>query len=98
MADAYTQAERRFAVKAPTGQADLLLLREMTAVESISGDCHMQLSLLSQDANIKFEDMIGGALSIRMDLPEGGGAKTRIGASSALSSDSGCPPACRVSS
>jgi len=74
---ATTQKDRRFAITAPNGEKDLLLLREMTVHESVSGLFRMQLTCLSESPDIKFEDMIGGALSVRMTLPEGGDASER---------------------
>lgn len=72
-----TQKDRRFQVTAPNGQEDLLLLREMTVNESVSGLFRIRLTCLSESADIKFEDMIGGALSVRMTLPDGGDASER---------------------
>lgn len=72
-----TQDNRRFAVTAPNGEQNLLLMREMTVHEAISGLFRIQLSCLSETADIQFADMIGGPISIRMTLPEGGDAGER---------------------
>ncbi len=74
----YEQAERRFSVSDPTGQQDLLLLSEMTVDEPISGMFDIQLSLLSDEPSISFDDMIGGPLCVRMKLPEGGDVEERF--------------------
>ena len=74
---ATTQKDRRFEVIAPGGEKDLLLLREMTVEESVSGMFRIQLSCLSEKSDIAFEDMIGGALSVRMTLPEEGDSTER---------------------
>jgi len=74
---ATTQKDRRFEIVAPGGQRDLLLMREMTVHESISGLFRIQLTCLSESADIAFDDMIGKPLSIRMTLPEGGDAGER---------------------
>jgi type VI secretion system secreted protein VgrG len=71
------QDNRRFAVTAPNGAKNLLLMREMTVHESISGLFRIQLRCLSETADIKFADMIGGVISISMTLPEGGDASER---------------------
>ncbi len=73
----YTQQDRRFSVTAPTGESDLLLMRSLTVEESISGMYSIQLACFSQTMDIKFEDMIGGPISIRMRLPEGGDVRDR---------------------
>jgi type VI secretion system secreted protein VgrG len=72
-----TQKDRRFAITAPNGEEDLLLLREMTVHESVSGLFRIQLTCLSETADIAFDDMIGGALSVRMSLPDEGDATER---------------------
>jgi type VI secretion system secreted protein VgrG len=64
-------------VTAPNGEPDLLLLREMNLTESVSGMYRMSLSLLSETPDIKFEDMIGGVITVQLELPEGGDAKER---------------------
>jgi type VI secretion system secreted protein VgrG len=74
---ATTQEGRRFAVTAPNGDADLLLFSEMTAEESISGLFRIRLTCVSEKSDIAFEDMIGGALSIKMNLPKDGDVSER---------------------
>ncbi len=66
-----TQDNRRFAVTAPNGEKNLLLMREMTVHESVSGMFVIKLSCLSETSDIKFADMIGGVVSLSMTLPQG---------------------------
>ena len=75
---ATTQDDRRFSITAPGGSKTLLLFREMTVQESVSGLFRIELSCLSESADIKFADMIGGPIAIRMSLPPGGGASERV--------------------
>ena len=75
---AYDQKERRFSITTSGGQDDLLLLHEMSVRESISGMFQIQLGVFSEKDDIKFEDLIGKPLSIRMTLPEGGEASERF--------------------
>ena len=73
-----TQEDRRFAITAPGGSTKLLLFREMTVHETLSGLFRIELSCLSETSDIKFADMIGGAISIRMTLPAGGSTSERF--------------------
>jgi type VI secretion system secreted protein VgrG len=75
---ATTQDDRLFSVTAPNGDPDLLLLKEMTVTESVSGMFRMHLTLLSETSDIKFEDVIGGALKVQLELPEGGDVTDRF--------------------
>jgi len=74
---AYSQQERRFSISAPGGDPDLLLFQGMTMREQLSRMYRIQLSMLSEKSDIKFEDMIGQAISIRLRMPEGGNIKER---------------------
>lgn len=66
-----------FTVTPPTGDAELFLLREMTVNESISGMFRMRASLLSKEAAISFEDMLGGAIAVKVKLPDTGDTTER---------------------
>ena len=62
---AYTQANRLIGIDTPLGK-DVLLLRHMSGQEGISQLFNFELDLLSADPNIKFEDIIGKNVTIRV--------------------------------
>jgi type VI secretion system secreted protein VgrG len=62
-----TQANRLIAIDTPL-KPDLLLLRGFTGQESISRLFSFELDLLSTDPEIKFEDIIGQKMTIRVRL------------------------------
>jgi len=67
---ALTQAERAVAVITPLGE-DVLLFRRMTATEALGRLFKIELDLLSKNANIKFEDLLGQNVTVRLELPQG---------------------------
>ena len=70
---ALTQAERAVAVLTPLGE-DVLLFRRMTATEALGRLFEIEIDLLSKNANIRFDDLLGQNVTVRLDLPQG---KTR---------------------
>lgn len=66
---AYTQTNRLIAIDTPLGP-DVLLLRRMTGQEGISQLFSFDLDLLSSDAAIKFEDIIGKNVTIRVQVDD----------------------------
>ncbi len=62
-----TQANRLIAIDTPLGP-DVLLLRGFTGHESLSRLFSFELDLLSPDPKIKFEDIIGQRVTIRVRL------------------------------
>src|SRR5574338_119961 len=55
---AYTQTNRRIAIATPLGK-DVLLLRGFTGSEAISQLFHFDLDLVSENHEIKFQDIVG---------------------------------------
>jgi len=66
----YTQANRRIAISAPLGD-DSLLLRGFTGSEAISQLFHFDLDLLSENESIKFQDLVGKNVTLRIFDAEG---------------------------
>jgi len=67
---AETQAQRQIAVSTPLGE-DVLLLDSMSGTEKLSELFSFELVLLSADATkVKFNDILGQNVTIRLDLPE----------------------------
>ena len=62
---ALTQENRLIAIDSPLGP-DVLLLRGFSGQEGISQLFSFELDLLSEDAEIKFEDIIGKRVTIRL--------------------------------
>lgn len=69
MAEA-SQEHRAIAVESPLGP-DVLLLRRMNGAEALSRLFEFELDLLSQDAAIKGDDLLGQNISVRMLLTSG---------------------------
>jgi type VI secretion system secreted protein VgrG len=65
----YTQDTRLIGIETPLGK-DLLLLRGFSGQESISQLSTFELDLLSKDPEIKFEDIIGKRVTLRVTLSE----------------------------
>jgi type VI secretion system secreted protein VgrG len=61
----YTQENRRIAISTPLGQ-DTLLLRGFTGSEAISQLFHFDLDLLSENESIKFQDLVGKNITLRI--------------------------------
>ncbi len=68
------QAERQIAVSSPLGE-DVLLFRAMTASESLGRLSCFDLDLLSENHEIKLEDVLGQNLTVRLELPQDGGTR-----------------------
>jgi type VI secretion system secreted protein VgrG len=68
-----TQKKREIAVSSPLGE-DVLLFRRMTATEQLGRLSEFNLDLLSENAQIKMEDILGKTMTVRLQLP---GDKTR---------------------
>jgi type VI secretion system secreted protein VgrG len=62
---ALTQAERRIAISTPLGK-DVLLLRGFTGSEAISHLFHFDLDLISENDSIKFQDVVGKNVTVRI--------------------------------
>jgi type VI secretion system secreted protein VgrG len=62
---AYAQTNRRIAISTPLGE-DVLLLRGFTGIESISQLFHFDLDLLSESDSIKFSDVVGKNVTLRI--------------------------------
>lgn len=66
---AYTQDTRLIGITTPLGK-DVLLLRGFSGRESISQLSAFDLDLLSKDPEIKFEDIIGKRVTLRVTLSQ----------------------------
>ncbi|MEA3277301.1 MAG: type VI secretion system tip protein TssI/VgrG [Pseudomonadota bacterium] len=66
-----SQQERTLSVSTPLGE-DVLLIRRMTATERLSRLFEYQLELVSEDINIKHEDLLGQPVTVRLDLLDDG--------------------------
>jgi type VI secretion system secreted protein VgrG len=62
---AYTQTSRHIAISTPLGK-DVLLLRGFTGSEGISQLFHFDLDLLSESDSIKFQDIVGKNVTLRI--------------------------------
>ncbi|MDL1968307.1 MAG: type VI secretion system tip protein VgrG [Deltaproteobacteria bacterium] len=67
---AYTQENRLIAIDTPLGM-DVLLLAGFKGIEDISGLFSFELNLLSENHNIKFEDIIGKNVTVSIILADG---------------------------
>ena len=67
---AATQENRHIAVSSPLG-GDVLLLRRMEMQESLGRLFEIELQLLSEDENIKFEDVVGQDMTLTMEIQDG---------------------------
>jgi type VI secretion system secreted protein VgrG len=65
----YTQDTRLIGINTPLGK-DVLLLRGFSGHEAISQLSGFELDLLSKDPEIKFEDIIGKRVTLRVTLSE----------------------------
>src|ERR1035437_7460327 len=68
---AIEQAHRRIAISTPLGK-DVLLLRGFTGSEAISQPFHFDLDLLSENDSIKFQDVVGKNVTLRIYDAAGG--------------------------
>src|SRR5260370_41850971 len=67
---AIAQQHRRIAISTPLGK-DVLLLRGFTGSEAISQLFHFDLDLLSESDSIKFQDIVGKNVTLRIIDAEG---------------------------
>lgn len=67
---AQLQATRPITVSTPLGD-DVLLFHKMTAAEELGRLFEFKLDLLSTDEQINLEDVLGQAMTVRLDLPSG---------------------------
>src|SRR5271169_3085368 len=65
-----TQEHRAVSVATPLGK-DVLLFRRMTVTEALGRLFEFQIDLLSENPNIKFEDLLGQKITVRLDLRNG---------------------------
>ncbi|MDX1654061.1 MAG: type VI secretion system Vgr family protein, partial [Candidatus Competibacteraceae bacterium] len=65
-----SQRQRRVSITGPLGE-DVLLLRRMDGHEAISVPFEYQVDLLSEDDQIKLEDVLARPMSLRLDMPQG---------------------------
>ena len=63
------QAERAIEIFTPLGD-DVLLFHRMTATEALGRLFRFDLDLLSKDPNIKFENLLGQNVTVRLELPQ----------------------------
>ena len=61
----YTQINRRIAISTPLGENELLL-KAFTGAEAISQLFHFDLDLLSENDSIKFQDVVGKNVTLRI--------------------------------
>ncbi|MER2529647.1 MAG: type VI secretion system tip protein TssI/VgrG [Candidatus Competibacter denitrificans] len=64
-----TQKYRAITVSSTLGE-DVLLFRKMEARERLSQPFECSLDLFSENANIKFTDVLGQPMAVRLDLPK----------------------------
>ena len=65
-----TQAARQIAVDTPLGD-DVLLLRSLQGKEAISKLFSFELDLLSEEASINYDDIVGKSATVRVNLADG---------------------------
>lgn len=65
-----TQSNRLFAVSTPLGE-DVLLFHSMRANEQLGRLFHIDLDLLSEDPEIKIQDILGQSVTVRNHRPDG---------------------------
>ncbi len=63
------QTARELAIATPLGE-DVLLLKSMYGTEQLGRPFRFELDLLSEDHNIKYADIVGQNLTIRLNLSE----------------------------
>lgn len=65
-----TQASRAVEIASPLGK-DVLLFYRMTATEALGRLFEFQIDLLSENPNIKFEDLLGQRITVRLEMAQG---------------------------
>ena len=71
---AVTQRFRRLAVSTALGK-DKLLIQSLSLNESLGRLFQMEVELRGEDRDIKFEDIVGTAATVRLELPGGKGKR-----------------------
>ncbi len=61
----FTQTDRHLAIATPLGK-DVLLLRGFSGSETISHLSHFDLDLLSESESVKFQDIVGKNVTLRI--------------------------------
>src|SRR3954469_13033467 len=61
----YTQAHRQMAISTPLGK-DVLLLRGFTGTEALSRLFTFDLDLVSEAESVKFQEIVGKSVTVRM--------------------------------
>lgn len=69
MADKPTQKNREIAINTPLGE-DVLLLRSFSGTEQLGRPFRYQLELASENHQIKYQDIVGQNVTIRLNLPK----------------------------
>ena len=64
-----TQATRQIAIDTPLGE-DVLLLRSFQGHEELSRLFQFHLDLVSEDSSIKYEDIVGQSVTVRLTLAD----------------------------
>ena len=64
-----TQATRQIAIDTPLGE-DALVLRSFQGQEALSRLFTFHLDLVSEDASVKYEDIVGQAVTVRLSLAD----------------------------
>jgi type VI secretion system secreted protein VgrG len=67
---AITQATRQIAIDTPLGE-DVLVLRAFQGQEAISKLFAFELDLVSEEPSIKYDDIVGQAVTVRVNLADG---------------------------
>jgi type VI secretion system secreted protein VgrG len=71
---AITQATRQIAIDSPLGE-DVLILRSFQGHEAISKVFAFELDLVSEESSIKYDDIVGQAVTIRATLADGSSSR-----------------------
>ena len=66
----YTQDKRIIAIETPLGK-DVLLLKGFAGEEGISRLFRFDLDLLSEEASINFDDIVGKNVTLKVQLADG---------------------------
>ena len=69
-----TQATRQIAIDTPLGE-DVLILRSFQGHEAISKLFAFELDLVSEEPSIKYDDIVGQAVTIRVTLADGSSSR-----------------------
>ena len=64
------QTAHQLTVTSPLGE-DVLVVRDFHGEERISGLFHFSVSMVSEDAALAFDDVVGQGLTVALELPDG---------------------------